>query len=505
MKKDYIKLNNNEEHLSLGNLFRIIKDLSKNRISALQSELFCGLFGVEDINDTTVNNYCVGIRSIGSEYKQIFLTKEKRYTNNKKEFVENIMSLLNIMEGFIYTEGTIEYIDNNESSNILARKLFNLAKNDKQVSLEFVNKLNDLIKNNKIYECLVEELVFIVLYKRQPINETGLKKEVLENVITDTSISSFDLEEYLSLKLREAVNFDTSMKKLAASGNAYANFELGLNEYHGYVEGYPRYDKAFEYFYQASLLDHASANYMIGYMLIKKFIGSGSNNDLKQGYEYLIKAKELGNISALNVLGNMYKEGMYPLKKDINKALELYQEAAKNDYSYAINNIAKIEEQNNNFDKAFELYLKSADGGESWACNKVAEIYREKNDYEKAFHYYNKALESNVHMRCPFAYYNLAKYYYYRGNGTIVLKRDLNKAIEYYDKASKSNILEASIDLLQLYVEEYYSTRNESYKNNINELILKIENHEDYNEGIKKRVETALNNIKKEKFIEFNL
>ena len=96
MKKDYIKLNNNEEHLSLGNLFRIIKDLSKNRISALQSELFCGLFGVEDINDTTVNNYCVGIRSIGSEYKQIFLTKEKRYTNNKKEFVENIMSLLNI-------------------------------------------------------------------------------------------------------------------------------------------------------------------------------------------------------------------------------------------------------------------------------------------------------------------------------------------------------------------------------------------------------------------------
>ena len=41
MKKQYIKMNNNDEHLSIGNLFRIIKDSSKNKISALQSELFC--------------------------------------------------------------------------------------------------------------------------------------------------------------------------------------------------------------------------------------------------------------------------------------------------------------------------------------------------------------------------------------------------------------------------------------------------------------------------------
>ena len=42
-----------------------------------------------------------------------------------------------------------------------------------------------LIKDNKIYECLVEELIFIVLKKRQPIYEDELKKEVFENILNE--------------------------------------------------------------------------------------------------------------------------------------------------------------------------------------------------------------------------------------------------------------------------------------------------------------------------------
>jgi len=94
MKKQYIKMNNNDEHLSLGNLFRIIKDSSRSKVSALQSELFCTLFELESINDTTVNNYCVGCRSIGSSYKQVYLNKEKRYNTNKDEFTDNIIGIL---------------------------------------------------------------------------------------------------------------------------------------------------------------------------------------------------------------------------------------------------------------------------------------------------------------------------------------------------------------------------------------------------------------------------
>ena len=131
MAKQYIKLNDNDENLSLGNLFRLVKEMAKNRVSALQSELFCILFSVDSINDTTVNNYCVGCRSIGADYKQIYLTKEKRYRKNEEEFVDIILDLLNILDGVVHSVSTnpIGFINNSESAQTLARKLYNLAKN----------------------------------------------------------------------------------------------------------------------------------------------------------------------------------------------------------------------------------------------------------------------------------------------------------------------------------------------------------------------------------------
>ena len=181
MKKQYIKMNNNDEHLSLGNLFRVVKDSSKNKTSALQSELFCILFDLESINDTTVNNYCVGCRGIGSSYKQIYLNKEKRYNKDINEFTDNIIGLLSIVDGVIYNSinNKINFINNNDSARMIASKLYNLAKNDKQIIKEFTNKLFMLIDDNKIYECLVEELLFIVLHKKQPVYEDELKVEVL--------------------------------------------------------------------------------------------------------------------------------------------------------------------------------------------------------------------------------------------------------------------------------------------------------------------------------------
>ncbi len=83
MNKVYIKMNNNEEYLSLGNVFRIIKEESKSKLNALQSEIFYSLFD-EYINDTTINNYCVGVRAIGDAYKQIMIHKQKKYEKKRK-------------------------------------------------------------------------------------------------------------------------------------------------------------------------------------------------------------------------------------------------------------------------------------------------------------------------------------------------------------------------------------------------------------------------------------
>ena len=499
MRKQYIKMNNNDEHLSIGNLFRIIKDSSKNKISALQSELFCTLFEIESINDTTVNNYCVGCRSIGGEYKQVYLNKEKRYQINFEEFTDNIIGLLSIVDGVIYKSinDKIDFINKNESAKAIASKLYNLAKNDKQIIKEFTNKLYLLINDNRVYECLVEELLFIVLHKKQPVYEDELKVEVFEDVLRDTSISSIDLQEYLSLKLREGINFDYSMRKLADNGNAYANFEIGSNEYYGYVIGKPRYDVAFVYLDKAALMDHASANYMIGNMFIRRLLGSGSEEELKKGFNYLEKSYNLGNIAASNLIGNMYLEGIYPLEKDEKKAILYYEKAANNNYAYALNNLGKIEENKNNLKGAFDFYLKSANLGESWACNKVGEFYRKgilEKDMSKAYYYYNRAIDANYRTVCYYAYYNLAKYYYMNGYDSEYVK-DIDKALEYFEIASSNNVLEASIELFYYYCEKYLRTKDIKDK----ELVIKyrevIERHNAYNDELRECVEVKINEI----------
>ena len=76
--KKYIKLNNNDNHLSLGNFTRIIKENTINKTSAIQIEVFNALFNTNNINDTTVNNYCIGIRSINNEYKQQYIIYKKK-------------------------------------------------------------------------------------------------------------------------------------------------------------------------------------------------------------------------------------------------------------------------------------------------------------------------------------------------------------------------------------------------------------------------------------------
>ena len=62
--KKFIKQNDGYNHLSLGNLFLTIKKYTKNKSGAIQTEIFCTLFNIDSITDTTVNNYFTGYRKI---------------------------------------------------------------------------------------------------------------------------------------------------------------------------------------------------------------------------------------------------------------------------------------------------------------------------------------------------------------------------------------------------------------------------------------------------------
>ena len=121
--KKYIKLNNTNEHLSLGNFFNVIKKLSKNKSSAIQTELFCTLFNIENISDTTVGNYCTGYRAIGNEYKQIYLNIKKNYLKDKTNMLEIINNLISIIDGYIYTYNNIIDINNNSTLKSLCTSI----------------------------------------------------------------------------------------------------------------------------------------------------------------------------------------------------------------------------------------------------------------------------------------------------------------------------------------------------------------------------------------------
>ena len=141
---NYIKLNNNDSHLSFGNLFNIIKKLSVNKTSAIQSEIFCALFQVDSIADTTVGNYCTGYRAIGSNYKQIYLDYKKKYSVNKSTLIQIITELLSIIDGYIYDTKSVNELNTNASLQKLCTQLSILAKNDLSVPTSLKKELINL-------------------------------------------------------------------------------------------------------------------------------------------------------------------------------------------------------------------------------------------------------------------------------------------------------------------------------------------------------------------------
>ena len=506
--KKYIKLNNNDNHLSWGNFTRIIKENTTNKTGALQIEIFCTVFDIPYITNTTVNNYCTGARSINDEYKQKYLTYKKKYIKDKNILKETITNLLSIIEGNNITAyDQITHINSSRPLKTICQKLYNISKNDKDVPKELSSNINTLIYNNNLYEAIIDILFFIILEKKQPIYEENLKKEIIENLLSNTDISSNELEEYLNLKFNEGVNYNHSLKKLAQNKNTYALYEMGINEYKGYIKGYPRYDISYKYFEEASKKNHPSSYYMMSKMYYKNLIGEGTTEELELAHNYLNTAIKLGNISALNTLGLLYLNGIHPVKKDINKAIEYFTIASTHNYAYSYNNLGKIYENKKDYKKAFEYYQKSATLGESWALNKLGEFYRlgiyVKKDLQKAFDYYNEAIDTPLENTSLFAYYNLAKYFYLTGN-TILIK-DENKAIEYLTISSNHNHIESSILLLYIYTEKYLKNKDNITITQIKELTTKIENNSNYNSNIKEIIENNLQKIKEDNKINLDI
>lgn len=405
---------NNNNCVSLGNIISVIKKISNNN-SAMQTEIFCSIFGVNDINATTVNNYCIGIRAIGVEYKNIF---ENSYNND--ELLPNIVSLISILDNKIYcvNEESLELINNNVKLYEVIKELLKIASIDKHI--ENIN----IFKKDSNYETIKEFLHYAILTNKQPIYTQDI----------NIKFDKYELNEYMKVKLYWGESYISSMMELASKNNMYACAELGSLEFDGEISGKVNFNNAYYYYLKAANKNHPKACWMIANLILTNRVKY--NFDVM--WKYLNKSIELGSAAGYNTLGLCYLRGINKDKKiDKEKAKYNFEIAINLGYVFAFNNLGIMCEDENNIEEAIKYYKISADMNNSWALNKMGEYYRKKGDLKSAFIYYTKAIECPIKERNKYAYYNLAKYYYEKGNKELNIRKNIDKSKEYYEIFNK--------------------------------------------------------------------
>lgn len=508
-RTNFIRLNINDNYLSLGNLFRIIKEESDNYNTFLQSELFSILFNTENIADSTVNNYCTGFRAINPMYKNYFKEIKTKFEKDRTILVETILKILELIENTNYNlkANSIDIINKNSKLNHICNKLYSISKNDSEVDLVLSNELYKCLEQKDLYQFIVKVIFYVVLNKKQPIFVSEKLNNVIEKNIYNTNISVNDIEEFIKIQLNSGVWSVRGITELAKRNNPFACFEIASMEFYGIITGKPRYDMAYKYYQIAAQNNHPVANWAIGYLYYKGNVGSKTKHDLFLALKYFNKAKRLKCSNAFNSLGLIILNGDFPhISKNENKAIDMFNTAISMGNIYAYNNLGKIYENRKDYKKSYEYYITSANLGESWAANKMGDFYRKgigvKKDLNKSFEYYKIATEASQFTLCPWAKYNLAKYFYKNGNLEINICKDIKKTIELLEDIC-DNLFEACEELFYIYYELYLETNktNDYYLEKVLYYKTKCENNEKYNTTIKKNIETKIQKIYNKKSI----
>ena len=428
MNKKFIKMNDNKNYLSLGNLVNIIKNNSKVKESSIQNQVFSSIFNIKSINNTTVNNYLIGYRAIGLKNKKIYIELKDEYKNNKNIFLKIISNVLTILEEKIYKENDINLNIINSSKRLksVCNDLIDLSLNDINITVSFKNKVKDLLNNNNLYECFIEFLFYTILENKQPIFKDIINYEY----------NKLELDEYLRINLFEGMSYISSLLELSKKDNVFANAELGSLEYSGLISGKKDYEKSYMYYKKAALKNHPKGCFMVANLILMNRV---KEKDLNIMWKYLKQAEKLGSIAAINTLGKCYLYGINPNKeKSIELALDYFNKASEFGYSYAYNNLGIYYEKVSK-EEALKYYKLSADLNNSWALNKVGEILRKSGNKKDAYFYYLKSIETPITERNFYGYYNLAKYYYLKNNKSI--------AEEYFKIALNNGVLKAKKEL----------------------------------------------------------
>ena len=456
LQKKFIRLNTNDNYLSFGNVFRIIKEEANSNNMFLQADLFAIIFNTYNIADSTVNNYCTGLRAINSKYKNYFKEIKNKFEKDKNILIITIGKILELIEGkeIDVDNITIKQINENFKLKHICNRLYNISKNDSDVSIILSNELYKNLEENNLYDFMAQVLFYVILDKKQPIYINEQLNDIIEKSIYDTNISFNDIQDFIKIQLNSGILSIRGIKELAKKNNPFACFEIASMEFYGIITGKARYEEAYKYYKIAAEHNHPVANWAIGYLYYEGYIGNKSKRDLYLAFKYFNKARKLKCSNAFNSFGLIILNGNMPhIKKNKDKAIEMFEKAKSLGNIYAYNNLGKIFEEEKNYKKAYEYYLVSANLGESWAANKIGDFFRKgivgTKDLKKAFDYYTISSESPKFILYPWSKYNLAKYFYENGNLEIGVKQDINKAIELLEDIS-NELNEANEELVKL-------------------------------------------------------
>lgn len=502
-QKKFIRLNTNDNYLSFGNVFRIIKEETNTTNMFLQADLFSIIFNTYNIADSTVNNYCTGLRSINPKYRNYFKEMKNKFEQDKKVLILTIGKILELIETqeINVDNITIEQINNSLKLKHICNRLYTISKNDSDVSIKLSNELYRNLEECNLYDFMVQILFYVILDKKQPIYINEQLNEIIEKNIYDTNISVNDIQDFVKVQLNSGTWSLRGIYELTKKNNPFACFEIASMEFHGITTGKPRYEEAYKYYKIAAKHNHPVANWAIGYLYYEGYIGNKSKRDFFLAFKYFNKSRKLKCSNAFNSLGLIILNGSIPhIKRNKSKAIEMFEKAISLGNIYAYNNLGKIYENKKDYKKAYDYYLSSAELGESWAANKIGEFYRKGisngKDLRKAFHYYTISSESLRFTLCPWSKYNLAKYFYKDGNLEIDVKQDINRAIELLEDIA-DELIEASKELLFIYYDLYIKSGKED-KNYLEKVYLykeKCEKNINYNDEIKQDIENKLKQI----------
>jgi TPR repeat protein len=267
------------------------------------------------------------------------------------------------------------------------------------------------------------------------------------------SLFSYQQEE-LSPTLQKAFtavqneDYQTALKifnQEAAKGNPIAYETLG--ELYMFGIGVKQdFHKAAEFFHKAIESDNKTAK--ISSLVILGNIVFRNTKHYDEAYSYLKQAADMGSVSAMRHIGEMYESGELGEKKNIEKAIFWYKKAANLNDPHSFVSLGLIYYYDKKDNKKALKYFQTAYnlGERDLAAASLGNMYYNgegvQQDYKKAAHYLEEAAQKGNDMAS-----NLLAILYVQGKG---VKMDKMKAYNLWLEAAKrgDEVSQKNLDIL---------------------------------------------------------